>query len=194
MAEKSIYILLTDTGTWFSRMIKLYTRFPYNHASIALDDKLERLYSFGRKVYYNPFSAGFVKERMDQGVFFHHKKTKCCLYKLTVDEEQYEKIEEIIYHFDRLADHYKYNLLGIFAIALNFRLQRNNAFTCSQFVATVLQASGFPFLIKSPELMRPDDFLHLPNLELIYEGKLHEYKAFYNENIAPVPVSTAVGV
>lgn len=193
MSEKPIYILLTDTGTWFSKMIKLYTRFPYNHASIALDEGLKDLYSFGRKVYRNPFSGGFVKERMDQGVFFHQKETKCVLYKLTVNEEQYSQILRIIYQFESFSANYKYNLLGIFAIAINMRLKRDNAYTCSQFVATVLKMGGFELLNKSPELMRPDDFLEIPMLELIYEGKLHEYHSYYCEPSA-FGVSNAIGI
>lgn len=148
MTEKEIYILLTDTGTWFSRMIKMYTRFPYNHVSIALDQGLQNIYSFGRKVYTNPFSGGFVKERMDQGVFFHKKETKCVVYKLTVNEEQFNEIIQIIYQFERFSANYRYNLLGIFAIALNMKLKRDNAFTCSQFVATVLGMSGLKLMKK----------------------------------------------
>ena len=82
MRERNIYILLTDTGTWFSRMIKCYTKAPYNHASISLDENLEELYSFGRKVYYNPLSGGFVKEGVDRGVFLYKKNTKCIIYKM----------------------------------------------------------------------------------------------------------------
>lgn len=181
MSEKQIYILLTDTGTWFSRMIKLYTGFPYNHASIALDEELNHLYSFGRKVYVNPFSGGFIKESMNSGVFLHQQQTRCALYKLTVNKEQYDAILNVIYQFESFAAHYKYNLLGIFAIALNKKIKRDNAFTCSQFVATVLEESGINTLDKSPELIRPDDFVHLPNVELIYEGKLHEYHSVAHE-------------
>lgn len=36
MSNQKIYILLTDTGTLFTRLIKLYTKKPYNHASISL--------------------------------------------------------------------------------------------------------------------------------------------------------------
>ncbi|MDQ0156172.1 hypothetical protein [Robertmurraya andreesenii] len=193
MNEKSIYILLTDTGTWFSKMIKFYTRFPYNHISIALDEGLDNLYSFGRRVYRNPFSGGFVKERMDQGVFFHQKETKCVLYKMTVNEEQYNQILRVIYQFESFAANYKYNLLGIFAIAVNLRLKRDNAYTCSQFVATVLNMSGFELLSKCPELMRPDDFLEIPSLELIYEGKLHEYHSYFSE-LASFGVRNAISV
>ena len=46
---KKVYILLTDTGTLFTKSIKTYTKAPYNHASISFDVGLEELYSFGRK-------------------------------------------------------------------------------------------------------------------------------------------------
>lgn len=193
MGEQSIYILLTDTGTWFSKMIKLYTRYPYNHVSIGLDEGLKNLYSFGRKVYTNPFSGGFVKERMDQGVFFHHKETKCALYKLTVNEEQYSKILRTISQFESFSANYRYNLMGIFAIAINLRLKRERAFTCSQFVATVLTLSGLEPLKKCPELMRPDDFLDISSLELVYEGKLHEYHS-YEEEPAAFTATNVIGI
>lgn len=170
----------------------MYTRFPYNHVSIALDEGLEDIYSFGRKVYTNPFSGGFVKERMDQGVFFHKKETKCVLYKLTVNEEQFNHIIQIIYQFERFSANYRYNLMGIFAIALNMELKRNNAFTCSQFVATVLRMSGLKLWKKCPELVRPDDFVLIPTLELVYEGKLHEYQHYYQ--MTTIPVRNVIGV
>ena len=52
---KKVYILLTHTGTILSKAIKLYTSHEYTHVSIALDEKLDRLYSFGRINPYNPF-------------------------------------------------------------------------------------------------------------------------------------------
>ena len=54
MIEKKIYILLTDTGTLFTNLIKLYTKKPYNHASISFDSKLSEVYSFGRKTARKP--------------------------------------------------------------------------------------------------------------------------------------------
>jgi hypothetical protein len=190
MSQKNIYILLTDTGTWFSRMIKLYTRAPYNHASIALDEGLNELYSFGRKVYTNPFSAGFVKERLDSGVFFHQKETRCVLYRLTIDHDQHVQLVSTISQFETFAGRYKYNLLGIFAMAVNMELKRENAYTCSQFVATVLNISGIELLSKAPELIRPDDFVDLPSLELIYEGRLHDYLSGERRSI--LRVSSAI--
>ena len=56
-----------------------------------IDDNLEELYSFGRKVYYNPLSAGFIKKDLNQGVLFYKKNTKCIIYKIEVSEKQYNQ-------------------------------------------------------------------------------------------------------
>ena len=45
MSTKNIYIILTDTGTLLSRMIKLYTKDELNHVSISFDDQLSEVYS-----------------------------------------------------------------------------------------------------------------------------------------------------
>ena len=45
---KKIYIILTFTGTALSRIIKLTTRVEFAHVSIALDEELKEMYSFGR--------------------------------------------------------------------------------------------------------------------------------------------------
>ena len=54
---RNVYILLTDTGSLFTRLIKRFTNSPYNHVSIAFDKSLNTLYSFGRKHPYNPFGV-----------------------------------------------------------------------------------------------------------------------------------------
>ena len=65
---KKIYIMLTFTGTTLSRVIKIYTRNDYSHASIALDPELSECIVFGRKKPRNPFIGGFIKEKIDDGV------------------------------------------------------------------------------------------------------------------------------
>ena len=60
--EQDVWIVLTGTGTWFSRMIQCFTNAPLNHASIAFDPELHEVYSFGRKKPHNPFDGGLVRE------------------------------------------------------------------------------------------------------------------------------------
>lgn len=45
---KKIYIILTFTGTALSRIIKFATKVEFAHVSIALDEELNEMYSFGR--------------------------------------------------------------------------------------------------------------------------------------------------
>ena len=49
---KKIYIVLAHTGTLLSRIIKMKTGAEYTHSSIALDENLDEMYSFGRKYSY----------------------------------------------------------------------------------------------------------------------------------------------
>jgi len=45
---QKIYIVLTHTGTLLSNLIKLYTKNDYSHVSLAFDEDLNEMYSFGR--------------------------------------------------------------------------------------------------------------------------------------------------
>ena len=86
---KKIYIILTVTGTWLSRLIKMYTKDEFSHVSIALDSKLNEMYSFGRLKPYNPFIAGFVHERKNKGTFKRFFNTSCVIYELEIEDEQF---------------------------------------------------------------------------------------------------------
>ena len=81
---KKIYIILTYTGTILSQIVKVYTRREFSHVSISLDENLTKMYSFGRLNPYNPFSGGFVHERINQGTFKRFKNTKTKIYSLEV--------------------------------------------------------------------------------------------------------------
>ena len=81
---KKIYIVITFTGTILSRLVRLITRKKYCHASISLDEKLENMYSFGRKNPYLLLPAGFIHEYKDKGTYKRFYKTKAQIYSLEV--------------------------------------------------------------------------------------------------------------
>lgn len=62
---KKIYIVLTHTGTNLSKIIKNWTKDEFSHVSIALDEDLDEMYSFGRLHPYNPVWAGLVHEKQN---------------------------------------------------------------------------------------------------------------------------------
>ena len=89
---KKIYIVLTYTGTILAKIVKVYTRREFSHVSIALDEDLTEMYSFGRLNPYNPFLGGFVQEGVGKGTFKRFKKTKARVYSLQVNDDQYIKV------------------------------------------------------------------------------------------------------
>ena len=66
---RKVYLVLTYTGTILSRIVKFYTKKEYSHVSIALDENLEEMYSFGRLNPYVAFIGGFVHEKIDKRYF-----------------------------------------------------------------------------------------------------------------------------
>lgn len=170
MEERNVYILLTDTGTIFTRMIKFFTKQPLNHASISFDSQLRDVYSFGRKQRVNPFVGGFVSEDIRKGLFL---EAECALYSCSVTEEQYQLMVSKVKEIEEEKDDYKYNFLGLFAVLFNKNLDRDKAYFCSQFVATILDESGIDLHFNKPlSLVTPHDLNNLSSFQVEFQGKL----------------------
>ncbi|WP_188455947.1 hypothetical protein [Virgibacillus oceani] len=172
MGDEKVYILLTDTGTIFTRMIKFYTKKPYNHASISFDSKLDEVYSFGRKNVNNPFIGGFVIENIKESIF---KEATCAVFCCPITGLQKRKMGQFIQKIKQNEHLYHYNFLGLFAVILNKQLRRENAFFCSQFVASVLKESDTINFSKPLSLITPHDLQESPGFQLVYKGKLRNY-------------------
>ena len=169
---KKIYIVLTYTGTILSKIIKVYTRREFSHVSIALDEDLKEVYSFGRLNAYNPFWGGFVHEGIDKGTFKRFKKTKARVYSLKVKDEQYEKVKEVIRDIQNNRLDYNFNILGLIGVVINYRVKREHSFYCAEFVKYVLEQSSICDL---PEIIKPEDFKEIDDLNVVYNGRLQEY-------------------
>lgn len=174
--NRHVYILLTDTGTLFTKSIKKYTRAPYNHASISFDPDLQELYSFGRKNASNPVNGGFVKEDIFKGTYSKYPKTTCVIYRLEVSERDVVKMKRVLNVFKKNQHKFLYNLLGVIGISVNEPIEFSNSYFCSQFVAEILHRSGIRLWDKLPALVTPDDFRTNERLQNVYEGRLFEYE------------------
>ena len=176
--NRTIYIVLTQTKTYPARAIKLYTKEPFAHASIAFDENLEEMYSFARRGKYNPFNAGFIREYIDRGVFGRFKSTRCSIYRLYITERQYQNLRKEIDIFVRNKNSYSYNYLGLIAAAFNIPVRSKSRYFCSQFVAYVLEKSGINIFSKSYALVKPRDIRTNPYLIPVYEGMLSQYRLY----------------
>lgn len=185
MADKKVFILLINTGTLFTRIIKLFTKRTYNHVSISFNSELTEVYSFGRKDIDNPFSGGFVKENIHQKLF---KQADCVIYSLSVTEFQIQKMKNYIDEMQQQKEQYRYNLLGLFGFLFNRPIERKNAYFCSEFVATVLKECQIINFQKSPSLIAPHDIQKISELQFVYEGNLNAYYNNGDDKELNVPV------
>lgn len=171
---KNVYIILTQSGTIISRIIKFFTHDKVNHASICLDEKFEKFYSFGRLKINNPLNGGFVTENAFTHVFGKFKYIPCIILKKEVSDEQYEAINNIIEEFINNKEKYKYDFLNLFFAKTSIRFTSKNRFFCSGFVAYVLETAGIT-IPNEVKKIRPYEFTKLKDSEIIYEGELKEW-------------------
>ena len=169
---KTIYILLTRSGTLLSKLVYAATGANYTHASMAFDAELSCLYSSTRKNGYTMFPAGPSKEYLNKGVFRLRDDAPCALYALEVTDEAYERARRRAEHMMAQGELYGFNILGLILCALHIRWQRRRHYFCSQFVSEVLQKSGALELPKPSTLMHPSDYAKLPELRCLYRGTL----------------------
>ncbi|WP_025688623.1 C40 family peptidase [Paenibacillus zanthoxyli] len=174
-SESSIYVLLTDTGTWFTTLIKSFTAAPYNHASLALDAELNDVFSFGRKCPRKPWAGGFVEEDIYEGTFRQFPGTHCVLLRLRISKQQRDAAIRTVRSFQKEKHVYRYNLIGLLGVLMNLDIKTKNAYFCSQFVSEALRKSGLSLWDRPSTLVTPNDFLHHPAFDIVYEGLLYDY-------------------
>lgn len=170
-----IYLIYTASRSVLSRTIKLYTKEDYNHVSIAFDKSLTETYSFGRKKISNPFIGGFVKEDFNDPFFL---TAHCEIYSITLTTEQYLLLRQQLAYFINNQPLLRYNLLGLLAITANVKFHRENAFFCSEFVATLLTKSRIASFSKELVFVTPQDILRTCSLEREYHGTVKGYLAY----------------
>nr|WP_245350181.1 hypothetical protein [Cytobacillus eiseniae] len=157
-----------------TKLIKTFTKYPLNHASISFSRELDTVYSFGRKRENNPFIGGFVKESLEGELF---QKANCAIYSCSVTKFEYEQMLLAIRQIENRQHSYKYNFLGLFGVLFNKRIDREHAFFCSEFVATILNNGGISIMSKHPSLVKPNDLASCKKFDLLYEGSLQSYLA-----------------
>ena len=171
---KTIYILLTRSGTLLSNLVYSVTGADYTHASIAFDEDLSCLYSSTRKNGYTMFPAGPSREYLNRGVFKLRGNVPCALYALEVTDGAYARAKRRADHMMAHGRMYRFNMIGLVLCALHIRWNRRRHYFCSQFVSEVLEKSGSLQLPKHSTLMHPNDYTGIEGLECLYKGRLDE--------------------
>lgn len=179
--EKQVFIVLTQTGTILSRILKRVTGAKYNHSSISLEEDLSRMYSFGRIFPYNPFIGGFVKEGKSIGTFKRFHNTEATVLRVNVSNDKYEEMKIYLSEMYESRKRYHYNYVALFLAVFGITFRQERCYYCSEFVRDFL--IEFEIVPKAylPEIVKPIDFLKIPESVKIYTGKLKSYESITSD-------------
>ena len=172
MAE--IYIAFVDTPGFFAGIIRRVIKQKYIHVAISLDPYLEEAYSIGRRHPSVPLIAGFEKEDKYKILrAFPDADYMVCSMKCTSEQKKY--IEQRLNEAMEQRFRYHYAVLGLPFILMNVPFYQKNLYTCSSYLAKLLEEAGVCRWEKHFSLVTPKDFYEYEEKEKIYEGSLCEF-------------------
>lgn len=176
---KTIYLLLTRSGTVFSHCIRLLTGAPYTHVAVSVIGTGGVFCSFGRKIPWLPYPAGFVAESVSSGFLGQFPHTRCALLALDVSDASYAAVRSRLSEIEAKKREYRYNLLGAFLCGMGISLKRRRRYFCSQFVGELLERSHSVVLPKPASLMQPADYAFLPGVRVLFTGQACELAGYF---------------
>ncbi|MBQ4141741.1 MAG: hypothetical protein IJD70_10420 [Clostridia bacterium] len=179
----TVYIVISQTGTILSRILKVLTGAKYNHASISLVPDLETMYSFGRVHPYNPVLGGFVTESPNRGTFKRFSKTKATILSISVTDEQYRALKEKLESMQENKKRYHYNYIGLFLAGVRIPYHQKRCYYCSEFVKEMLVRQGIRGADQLASIVEPIHFLQLPDANYVYSGSLKAYAESCNKDV-----------
>jgi len=188
---KEIYLILyrAPHQSWLT----VFSKSPYNHLAISLDPELRDVYGF----------VGHNGGLVVRSELTHFPDGDCAILKKQVEDEQFERVKELLKTEWKERSRYRYNHLGVIVLAfimapldkffgLSFphaliRRIFNHPFkrTCGSFVGVILHEAGItlsPKPIKglagtySPYLVGCSTFREpeLVGCEMLYEGRIQD--------------------
>ena len=168
---EKLYIGLVDTPGLFAWIIRKVIKQDYIHVVLGLDTYLDECYSVGRRFPSIPIISGFEREEKNKIVrSFPH--ARYMIYALEVTAEQKADISAVLRECYENRYHYHYCIAGLPFILMNKEFYQERHYTCSSFIARVLEEHNIKLFDKHFSLVTPKDFYELEDKEVIYEGEL----------------------
>ena len=171
MAE--LYIALVDTPGLFAAVIRRVIRQRYIHVAIGLDPQMDEAYSIGRRHPAVPLIAGFEKEEKEKILrVFPSASYMICSIECT--EEQKRFVEDRLRAAMEERFRYHYAVAGLPFILCQIPFYQKNHYTCSSYIAKLLEEAGICRWGKHFSLVTPRDFMEFEKKTKIFEGSLRE--------------------
>jgi hypothetical protein len=169
-ATERVWVLLFNSSTMASRVIKAWTGDTYTHAVLSLDRNMEKMYSFG----ISEHGAGFLVEKLED----YGLDSPYSIYEALITKSELARVHSILDQFANSRET-SYNLIGTVHAALTGKDYKSSsdALYCSQFVRHVLEQAGaarlFGKKLQSDTYglaMKPYDFARAPGFRFVRRG------------------------
>ena len=170
--NKYIYVLLTSTPSKFGKIIRAVTHAEYNHVSMATNDELSDICTFARRKLKTPLNAGFTHERLEYYTRNKYSNIGVIVYKIPVTEEQYKDVTELLNEIENDKE-YMYNLFSALTYPIIGGFRTYKAFTCVEFVASVLNKAGVITIDKAHKIT-PEEYGNILDDYKYYVGNLED--------------------
>ena len=177
-----IFISLISTKTPIGKVIRAYTHSDYSHAGIAMNSKLDKIYSYAINNDIRQKGGGFtlesIKYYMDIG-----STLSILVLALFIDKDVKKKMKEQLKYYEKNQTKTRYDGGDFVNIVYNIKKKNaNNSLNmvCSQFVDHILKTAGVDITNKSSNLVSPKMLSEVDpnstNIYMMYKGTLEDYK------------------
>ena len=173
-----IYIAFVDTPGVFAGIIRRVIRQKYIHVAIGLDPGLEEAYSIGRRHPSIPLIAGFEREDKSR-ILKAFPEADYMIRSLECSREQKSYIEERLREAMKKRFRYHYAVAGLPFILWQIPFYQKNHYTCSSYIARLLEEAGVCRWNKHFSLVTPRDFMEYEEKEKVFEGSLRELTEYW---------------
>ena len=178
MAKRKIFVLLTQFPGRSAKALRLWTRCPYTHVSIGLDEDMNTFYSFLMK--------GFIVEDIKRYNKPGRKPFRCELYAIDVSEEVYQDVKRQLHTYVQNRESLRYSKVGLALSLAGIPWRIKNGYICSYFVAEVLHRCTEIRLKRFSTLCMPKDFSRSRDMKMVFRGDLMHYANHFGSRPYPV--------
>lgn len=170
---QKLYIALVDTPGIFAWIIRRVIKINYIHVVLSLDENFQEAYSVGRRNPFIPFFAGFEKENLHK-IYKAFPTARYKIYSIACTGQQKEEISFQLKKCYQNRFLYHYCIIGLFFLLMGKPFYQYNHYTCSSFIARLLEDNHVLSFSKHFSLVTPKDFYEYGYGNIIYEGTLQE--------------------
>lgn len=169
-----IYIALVDTPGILAYLIRRFLGQKYIHVVISMDERLEEAYSFGRRNPRIPVFAGFEREYREK-ILRAFPTADYMVCELACSEAQKKEIRRRLREDYRRRWHSHYAVIGLLSVAWGVPFYQRDHYTCSSYIARLLEENHIVIADKHFSLVTPKDFYLYPDKSVVFEGSLAEF-------------------